>query len=363
MSETVGLLPTSIVGSYASPSWLWSALEDIRQGRYGEGDIRETLEDAVQMAVRDQEAAGVDILTDGEMRRLDFVMGFYDRLSGLLPLELPRKMGAPGHDQRPKWKMTGPLQAPEGLGVVEEYRYLRGQTARPVKMTCPGPYTLSGRLTGGVCRDRMECAYALASIVNQELKVLAANGADFIQLDEPSYAVYPDRPREFIELFNATVEDVEAKIGLHLCFGNYRGRPVGKRVYRPLFPYILEARADQLVLEFANREMAEIDLWQEFPSDKELAAGLVDVKNYYIETPEDVAERIRLALRYVPAGKLSIVPDCGFSQTARWASFAKLKAMVEGARIVRRELGEQDGLKGTLDCEDRVAKTRRNDES
>ena len=121
-------------------------------------------------------------------------------------------------------------------------------------------------------------------------------------------------------------------------FGNYRGRPVGKRSYRPLFPAILEARCDQLVMEFANREMAELELWREFPGDKELAAGLVDVKSYYIETPEDVAARIRQVLQYVPAERLSVVPDCGFSQTARWAAFAKLKSMCEGARIVRREL-------------------------
>jgi len=122
------------------------------------------------------------------------------------------------------------------------------------------------------------------------------------------------------------------------CFGNYVGRPVAKRSYRPLFPHILDVRASQLALEFANRELAELELWGEFPSDKELAAGLVDVKNYYIETPEDVAERIRAALRYVAPDKLSITPDCGFSQTARWAARAKLVSMVAGARIVRREL-------------------------
>jgi len=327
-----------MVGSYALPSWLWSALEDIRDGEFGEQDIRETLDDAVQIAIRDQEMAGLDIITDGEMRRVDFVMGFYDRLTGLRPLELRRKKGMPGHDQRPRWEVLEPLQAPHGLGIVDEYRYLRSQTRKLVKVTCPGPYTLSGRLAGTVYKDRMECAYALADLVNAELKAVTSEGADFIQLDEPSYAVYPDRPSAFIELFNHTVRGIDARIGLHLCFGNYRGRPVGKRIYRPLFPHILEARADQLVLEFANREMAEIELWREFPSDKELAAGLVDVKNYYLETPEDVAERIRIALKYVPAEKLSVVPDCGFSQTARWASFAKLKAMVAGARIVRHEL-------------------------
>ena len=185
----------------------------------------------------------------------------------------------------------------------------------------------------------MAVAEALADIINRELRELVTAGADFIQLDEPSYAVHPDAPGDFVELFNATVAGVAAKIGLHLCFGNFVGRPVARRRYRPLFPHVLAVRADQLALEFANRELVELELWREFPNDKELAAGLVDVKNYYVETPEDVAERIRAALRYVPPEKLSVVTDCGFSQTARWAARAKLKAMVEGTKLVRQELG------------------------
>ena len=132
---------------------------------------------------------------------------------------------------------------------------------------------------------------------------------------------------------------VNARIGLHLCFGNFVGRPVAQRTYQPLFPHILDTRADELALEFANRELAELELGSQIASaGKTLAAGLVDVKNYYIETPDDVAGRIRAALKYVPADQLAIVPDCGFSQTARWASRAKLKAMVKGAGMVRQTL-------------------------
>jgi 5-methyltetrahydropteroyltriglutamate--homocysteine methyltransferase len=187
----------------------------------------------------------------------------------------------------------------------------------------------------------MAVAQALAAIINAELKALVAEGATFIQIDEPSYAVHPDAPREFVELFNATVAGVEAKIGLHLCFGNYVGRPVARRSYRPLFPHILDVHAHQFALEFANRELAELALWQEFPNDRELAAGLIDVKNYHIETPEEVAQNIRAALRFIAPEQLSVVPDCGFSQTARWASRAKLRAMVAGTRIVRHELTGQ----------------------
>jgi 5-methyltetrahydropteroyltriglutamate--homocysteine methyltransferase len=144
------------------------------------------------------------------------------------------------------------------------------------------------------------------------------------------------------EIFNATVQGVKAKIGMHICFGNHRGRPLVKRTYRTLFPGVLDAKTDQFVLEFANREMAEIGLWKECGAGKELGAGLIDQKSFYIETPEDVAERIRLALKYVPVEKLWINPDCGFNPTPRWIALKKLTAMVEGAKIVRRELGFKD---------------------
>lgn len=336
------LLPTSVIGSYAWPSWFVTAVEAIRRGEYGPADIRETLDDAVDMALRDQEDAGVDIVTDGEMRRLGFFTAdFYGRLTGLRALPAERRLGPAGHDQRERYEAVEAIQAPEGLGLVAEFEYVRRRTARPIKVPCPGPYTLAGRIVpGGIYRDRMEIAYALAEIIRRELRALAQAGADFIQLDEPSYAVHPDNPRAFVELFNTTVQGVHARIGLHLCFGNFVGRPVARRTYLPLFPYILETRADELALEFANRELAELELGaQVAEAGKTLAAGLVDVKNYYVETPEDVAERIRAALRYVPADQLTIVPDCGFSQTARWAARAKLHAMVQGTRLVRKSLG------------------------
>lgn len=336
------LLPTSVIGSYAWPSWFVTAVEAIRRGEYGPADIRETLDDAVDMALRDQEDAGVDIVTDGEMRRLGFFTAdFYGRLTGLRALPAERRLGPAGHDQRERYEAVEAIQALEGLGLVAEFEYVRRRTARPIKVPCPGPYTLAGRIVpGGIYRDRMEIAYALAEIIRRELRALAQAGADFIQLDEPSYAVHPDNPRAFVELFNTTVQGVHARIGLHLCFGNFVGRPVARRTYLPLFPYILETRADELALEFANRELAELELGaQVAEAGKTLAAGLVDVKNYYVETPEDVAERIRAALRYVPADQLTIVPDCGFSQTARWAARAKLHAMVQGTRLVRKSLG------------------------
>jgi len=337
------LLPTSVIGSWAWPAWLHVTLDAHGHGALGPDDVDETQDDAVDLAIRDQEDAGVDVITDGEMRRAGFfTASFYERLTGLEELPPRRKIGVVGHDQRESFIAAGRIEAPNGLGLVSEFRYLRRRTSRRIKSTCPGPYTLAGRIAGGrIYKDRMEVAHHLASIVNTELRALAAAGATFIQLDEPSYAVHPDAPGEFVDLFNASVaglREAGVKVGIHFCFGNYVGRPVARRTYRPLIPHILDARADQFALEFANRELAELDLWREFPSDRELAAGLIDVKNYYVETPEEVAARIRTALEYVRPEKLTIVPDCGLSQTARWAAKAKLRSMVEGTRLVRQEL-------------------------
>ncbi|MBZ0283234.1 MAG: methionine synthase [Anaerolineae bacterium] len=334
------LIYTSVIGSYAWPAWLHTALAAAGRGEYGPDDWKETQDDAVDLALHDQESAGVDIITDGEMRRIGFFTAeFYSHMTGLTEMPPRRKMGVVGHDQRESYEAAEPVQAPNGLGLVEEYEYLKTHTNHPIKMPIPGPYTLAGRIKpGAVYKDRMEVSYALAEIINREMKALVAAGADFIQVDEPSYAVHAHSPKAFVDLFNTTVAGVNAKIGVHLCFGNFVGRPVAKRAYRPLFPHILDMHVSQFALEFANRELAELELWKEFPSDKELAAGVVDVKNYYCETAEDVAERVRAALKYVAPDKLSITPDCGFSQTARWAARRKLVAMVEGARIVRREL-------------------------
>ena len=334
------LLPTSVIGSYAWPGWLHLALEAAQQGRLGVQDFEDIQNDAVDLAVRDQEEAGVDILTDGEMRRVGFFTAeFYGHMSGLRELPARRKLGVVGHDQRESYEAIEPIAAPDGLGLLPEFAYVRTRTTHRIKMPCPGPFTLAGRIKpGGLYKDRLDVAYALSGLINAELRALVAAGVDFIQLDEPSYAVHASSPAEFVKLFNTTVEGVQAKISIHLCFGNFAGRPVAKRTYRPLFPHILDMHTDQFALEFANRELAELDLWREFPSDKELAAGLVDVKNYYVETPEDVAERIRKVLEFVAPDKLTITPDCGFSQTARWAARRKLVAMVAGTAIVRREL-------------------------
>lgn len=340
MVQNLPILPTSVIGSHSWPSWLHLALSASQRGELGEDDMLEAQNDAVDMAIRDQEDAGIDIITDGEMRRVGFFTAeFYGHMTGIAPKEAKRKSGVAGHDQREKYVAVESLAAPDGLGLLPEYEYLKTRTNRFVKMPIPGPFTLSGRIEpGSIYKDRLDVAYALAKLVNAEMKALVKAGVNFIQMDEPSYAVHSSTPEEFVKLFNHTVEGVNAKISMHLCFGNFVGRPVAKRTYKPLLPYIFDMKLNQYALEFANREMSEIEILRQFPDDKEIAVGLVDVKNYYVETPEDVAERLRRVLEILPAERVTITPDCGFSQTARWAAKRKLKSMVEGTKIVRQEL-------------------------
>ena len=170
---------------------------------------------------------------------------------------------------------------------------------------------------------------------------MADAGATFIQLDEPSYSIIPGEAQEWVKLYNTAVKGVRERgvtLGLHVCFGNLGSRPRGKRTYRWMFPDLLDTDCDEIVLEFANREMREVDLLGEIAQDRATGVGLVDVKSFYVETPEDVAERIREALQYCPPEKMTVVPDCGFFQLPRWLAFQKLQRLVQGVEIVRQEL-------------------------
>src|SRR5690554_237846 len=164
MNAGLPLLPTSVIGSYAWPAWLHTALAAAQRGEYGPEDMRETQDDAVDMAVRDQEDAGVDLITDGEMRRVGFFTAeFYGHMTGLRELPPRRKVGVVGHDQREGYEAIGPVEAPDGLGLVAEFEYVRTRTQKPLKVPCPGPFTLAGRIRpGSVYKDRIDVAYALA---------------------------------------------------------------------------------------------------------------------------------------------------------------------------------------------------------
>ena len=337
---TLPTLATATVGSYARPSWLVAGLAASARGEFGPADLREMLDDAVDLALRDQADAGIDLLTDGEMRRAGFFTAeFYQHLTGIRPLLPERRLGAIGHVPQHRFEVLEPIAAPDGLGVVAEYAFARTRTDRPLKVTIPGPYTLSGRLaTGSVYPDRISAAWAFVPLVNAEVRALEAAGARSIQVDEPSPAIHPDAPADFAELFNAGIAGLgpDVRVAAHLCFGNYMGRPLARRTYRPVLAQVLRFEVAELVLEEANREMAELDLLAEIAAaGRDLAVGVIDVKNSYVESATDVAERVELVIAAgVPIERLALVPDCGFSQTPRDLARAKLKALVDGRDIV-----------------------------
>ena len=336
------LIPATVIGSWSFPGWYAHLLDqtDWNAGVFGPGDRDEIVRDAVKIAVDDQLRAGLDIITDGEMQRVDFNLGFYDHLNGIELLPAHRKLGSPAHDQRSKYRCVAELTADRGLGTVTEYRRFREISGARAKMPIPGPFTLAGCIGGGeVYRDRKAVTEALIPIVNAELKALVAAGVDFVQLDEPSFACHPDEPDYFLDVIARSVEGVNAYISMHMCFGNYRARAVGWRSYKPLFPHIGRAKVNQLAMEFASREMAEVELLADLPDTMDVAVGLIDVKNTWIEPPGLVAERLRTVTKYVHPRRISVTPDCGFSQTARHVAVAKAKAMVEGIRQVRATIG------------------------
>jgi 5-methyltetrahydropteroyltriglutamate--homocysteine methyltransferase len=335
---------TTVVGSYPFPGWL--EFVGVHLDEFGPDDREEAIRDAVWAAVGDQLRAGLDVITDGEQTRFDFNLSFYAFLDGLeLDHESRRRFGPPAHDQRGRHRVVGKLAAESGLGVVAEWERLRSVAPQgtQLKASVPGPYTLAGRIEPNAdYRDRWAVTEALLPIVRAELEALVDAGCGVITVDEPSMSCYADRedPERLVDAFNRTVQSVSGRcyLGTHLCFGNYKGRAVAKRRYAPMFPAFLGLAADELHLEMASREFAELELIAEIGERHDIGVGVIDVKNSYVETPADVEERIEACLRHVAPERLSVSPDCGLSQTARWAARQKLANMVDGARRVRASL-------------------------
>ena len=332
---------TTVVGSYPFPGWLEFSTQHLSS--FGAADIEEMAEDAVITAIHDQLKAGLDVITDGEQTRFDFNLSFYGFIKGIQPNHTEtRKFGPPAHDQRGKHSIIGDLVAPEGLGAVKEFQRLKklAPVGPTLKCSLPGPYTLSGRLLPNKqYKDRWEITAALTPLIKNELEALVAAGCQEITLDEPSMScyAYKEDTKRFVKIFNETVSSIQGKCRLstHLCFGNFKGRPVGFRSLKPMLPDFLDLNVDEMHIEMANREFAEIELLAAFAEKLDVSVCIIDVKNYYIETVEDVKERIGRCLQYVPADRLSVAPDCGLSQTARWAAKQKLINMVEGAKQMR----------------------------
>lgn len=331
---TAELLPTAVVGSYAMPGWLERAKDDYLMRRITKHDLDEMHDAAVKAAIKDQEIAGVDVISDGELRRDNMIDYFAERLPGV---EIGRAAKRSYYDF---YESVVRTRLPTGpLGLVEDFRFLRRFTDRRAKVSITGPHSLVKRIRNEHYPSEEAFALDLARVMNLELRELVRAGATDIQIDEPYYSGFPEDLAWGVRAINALVEGVQARLSLHICYGNRYGKPAWEGSYRYLFPAILQARVQQLTLEFARRGEEDVKLFQEFGPPFALGLGVIDVKAPEVETPAVVAERIRAAVEIVPVDRVWVNPDCGLMHLPRDVAFAKLSAMVEGARRVCRELG------------------------
>jgi 5-methyltetrahydropteroyltriglutamate--homocysteine methyltransferase len=328
------MLLTAVVGSYSMPGWLERVKNDYLLRRIGRHDYDEIHDAAVKAAIKDQEVAGVDIISDGELRRDNMIDYFAMRLPGVQIDHASKRFYYDFYDS----VIRNPMPT-ASLGLVEDFRFLRRFTDRRVKISVTGPHSLVKRIRNEHYRSEESFALDIARVMNLELKELVKAGATDLQVDEPYYSGFPEDVRWAIGALNAMVDGVEARLSLHVCYGNRYGKPSWEGSYRYLFPAVLEASVDQLTLEFARRGEADVQLFKEFEPPFALGLGVIDVKSHDVESPAIVAERIRKALEIVPPDRLGVNPDCGLLHLPRDVAFAKLRVMVEGAEIVSKDLG------------------------
>jgi 5-methyltetrahydropteroyltriglutamate--homocysteine methyltransferase len=328
------ILPTTMVGSYSMPGFLERLKTEYFARRISRNDLDEIHDTVVKAAIKDQEMAGLDIVTDGELRRDNMIDYFIERLPGIHIDRSSKKFYYDFYDSQVLGKI--PMAA---MGLVEDFKFLLANTTRQTKMTITGPHALTKRVRNKHYPTEEALATDIARVMNLELKELVKAGANYIQIDEPYYSGFPEDLSWGVTVINTLVEGVKAKIAVHICYGNRYGKPSWEGSYRYLFPKILDAKVQQLTLEFARRGVEDLDLFREFNAPFELGFGVIDVKDHAVETPDIVAERIRKALKVLPPEKLFILPDCGLFHLPRDIAFAKLRSMVEGARTVRGELG------------------------
>ena len=290
---------------------------------------------ARKAAIKDQEVAGVDIVTDGELQRDNMIDYFTERIPGIQVDLGSKRFYYDFYDVEVRSKLgTG------SLGLTEEVKFLKKFTDHSTKVSVSGPHTLVKRIRNSFYKDEAEFAVDLGKALNRELKEMVRTGVTELQIDEPYYSGFPEDLPWAVKAINAVTEGVDAHVTLHICYGNRYGKPSFEGSYKYLFPTILDAKVHALSLEFARRGEEDIQLFKEFKAPFTLGLGVIDVKTQDIESPALVADRIRRALEVVPAERLVINPDCGCVHLPRDVAFAKLTAMVEGARMVRNELGK-----------------------
>jgi 5-methyltetrahydropteroyltriglutamate--homocysteine methyltransferase len=339
------ILPTTVIGSYPQPDWLVDR-EKLRGSlpprlrardlwRVDEAWLAQAQDDATALAIVDQERAGIDIVTDGEIRRESYSNRFATALEGMdvdNPATVPGRAG--GMNAVPR--VVGRVRRVRPV-EVDDLRFLRARTDRLVKITLPGPFTMSQQAYNEAYDDEAELAMDLAAAVNEEIRDLVAAGADVVQIDEPWLQSRAEKAGEFaIPAINRALEGVDGTTALHTCFGYahiVHDRPAGY----PFLAELAECAADVLAVEAAQPRLDPSVL--EPLAGKTVIVGVLDLSDPEPETPEVVASRIDAALRVIPAERLQVGPDCGMKYLSRELAFAKLRALVEGARIVRERLG------------------------
>jgi len=338
------LLPTTLVGSYAQPDWLIDRAK--LGGRFPprvrarelwriESDwLEQAQDDATLLAIRAQENAGLDILTDGEMRRESYSNRFATALEGV-DIDNPGvALDRSGHPN-PVPRVVGKIRRKHSV-QVRDVEFLRANTDRRIKITVPGPFTMTQQAQNDFYKSEEEMAYDYAVAVNEEIKDLFAAGADVVQIDEPYLQARSEKARDYgVRTLNRALEGVTGTTAVHICFGYaaiIHERPAG-------YSFLAELEnclADQISVETAQSNL-DCAILEQLPS-KTIMLGVLDLSTPEIETPETVAQRIRRALPHVPAERLVIAPDCGLKYLPHHIAYGKMKAMADGARIVRNEL-------------------------
>ena len=339
------LLPTTVVGSYPQPDWLVDRamlgsrlpprVRALEIWRVPADTLEQAQDDATVVAIRDMERAGIDIVTDGEIRRESYSNRFATALEGM-DLDHPgTALDRTGHPN-PVPRVVGPLRRARAV-EVRDVKFLRANTDRRIKATLPGPFTMSQQAQDDHYGDEEALAMALAEAVNAEVRDLFAAGADVVQLDEPYLQARSEKAERFaVKAINRALEDIEGTTALHTCFGYahvVHSRPNGY----PFLERLADVSAAQISLESAQQKV-DLSVLRSLRG-KQLIVGVIDLSDDSpVEDVETVAERIRNALRFVDAERLILAPDCGMKYLPREKAFGKLKALAEGAAKVRAEL-------------------------
>jgi 5-methyltetrahydropteroyltriglutamate--homocysteine methyltransferase len=339
------LLPTSLVGSYPQPDWLVDRknlagrfpprVRARELWRVAPESLEQAQDDATLLAIRDQERAGLDIITDGEMRRESYSNRFATALEGVDIDNPGTALDRSGHPN-PVPRVAGRVRRKHAV-EVNDVAFLRRNTDRVIKMTVPGPFTMSQQAQNDFYNSEEEMAFDYAGAVNAEIKDLFAAGADIVQIDEPYMQARPEKAQQYgLKALNAALAGVTGTTAVHICFGYAAIIHVRPPAYSFL-PELDGSPVQQVSIETAQSNL-DCAILTKLPS-KTIVLGVIDLSNMAIETPDEVAARIRRALAYVAPERIVIAPDCGMKYLPREVAFAKLQAMVAGTKIVRRELG------------------------